>query len=451
MNNAQKICIYQIIFVTLQPILKIVAMNEYRTRIADQLLEDLLDAVGGVVVQGAKWCGKTTTSAHHAKSVLYMDDPDRKEQNLRLAQTNVKRLLEGETPRLIDEWELAPELWDAARFEVDHRSNHQGQFIFTGSSVPKEKNKDKMFHSGTGRFAWLLMRPMSLWESGDSSGDVSLGDLFAGHEPDGSSRIDLDRLAYLTCRGGWPETLHMKPTSALKVANAYLEGVVNSDITRVDDVQRDSEFMLRIIRSLARHQGGQVPISTLRADLLANGKSSMSEDTIADYVRVLKKIFVEEDLLAWNPNLRSKAAIRTSDTRYFVDPSIATSALGMGPQDLINDMNTFGFLFETLAMRDLRVFAEALDGKVYHYRDNNKLECDAVIHLRNGHYGLVEIKIGGAQWIESGAANLMSLAKIIDTTRMHSPSFMMVLTGIGDYAYRRDDGVYVVPIGCLKP
>ncbi len=261
----------------------------------------------------------------------------------------------------------------------------------------------------------------------------------------------MDELAFLACRGGWPETLSMKPKAALQVAENYLNGVINSDISRTDDIQRDAAFMRRLIRSLSRHQGGQVPISTLYADLTANEQSSMTDETIAEYLKVLKKIFLEEDMPAWNPNLRSKAAIRTSDTRYFVDPSIATAALGLGPDDLINDMETFGFIFETLAIRDLRVYAEALGGNVYHYRDSNKLECDAVIHLRNGKYGLVEVKIGGSDWIEKGADTLKSLSKIIDTTRMGKPSFLMVLTGIGNYAYQRPDGVFVVPIGCLKP
>lgn len=426
-------------------------MSNYNKRIVDEKLEDLLEASGAVLIQGAKWCGKTTTAAHHAKSVVYMDDPSSKEQNIHLGQTNPKRLLAGETPRLIDEWELVPELWDAARFEVDHREQHQGQFIFTGSAVPKEKDQAKIWHSGTGRFAWLVMRPMTLWESGDSSGEVSLKDLFSGTAPDGTSQINMDELAFLACRGGWPETLSMKPKAALQVAENYLNGVINSDISRTDDIQRDAAFMRRLIRSLSRHQGGQVPISTLYADLTANEQSSMTDETIAEYLKVLKKIFLEEDMPAWNPNLRSKAAIRTSDTRYFVDPSIATAALGLGPDDLINDMETFGFIFETLAIRDLRVYAEALGGNVYHYRDSNKLECDAVIHLRNGKYGLVEVKIGGSDWIEKGADTLKSLSKIIDTTRMGRPSFLMVLTGIGNYAYQRPDGVFVVPIGCLKP
>lgn len=426
-------------------------MSEYRPRIADQLLAESLEALGAVLVQGTKWCGKTTTSVHHANSVLYMDDPTQKAQNLALAQTNIKQLLAGATPRVIDEWELAPELWDAARFEVDHRDEHVGQFIFTGSAVPKEKDKEKMFHSGAGRFDWITMRPMSLWESGDSTGDVSITDLFDGAMPEGTSSIDLDRLAFLTCRGGWPGALTLSENAALHVSRAYIKAVVNSDINRVDDVKRDPDLMLRIIRSLARNQGEQIPYTTIRADVINNEKVQLSDDTVESYVKVLKKIFLEEDMRAWNPNLRSKTAIRTTDTRYFVDPSIATAALGLGPKDLINDLIDFGFYFETLAVRDLRVYADALDGEVFHYRDKNGLECDAVLHRRNGSYGLIEIKIGGADNIEKGAKTLKDLASKIDTTKMKAPAFMMVVTGIGQYAYRRPDGVCVVPIGCLKP
>lgn len=426
-------------------------MSEYRPRIADQLLAESLEALGAVLVQGTKWCGKTTTSVHHANSVLYMDDPTQKAQNLALAQTNIKQLLAGATPRVIDEWELAPELWDAARFEVDHRDEHVGQFIFTGSAVPKEKDKEKMFHSGAGRFDWITMRPMSLWESGDSTGDVSITDLFDGAMPEGTSSVDLDRLAFLTCRGGWPGALTLSENAALHVSRAYLKAVVNSDINRVDDVKRDPDLMLRIIRSLARNQGEQIPYTTIRADVINNEKVQLSDDTVESYVKVLKKIFLEEDMRAWNPNLRSKTAIRTTDTRYFVDSSIATAALGLGPKDLINDLIDFGFYFETLAVRDLRVYADALDGEVFHYRDKNGLECDAVLHRRNGSYGLIEIKIGGADNIEKGAKTLKDLASKIDTTKMKAPAFMMVVTGIGQYAYRRPDGVCVVPIGCLKP
>ena len=273
-------------------------MSEYRPRIADQLLAESLEALGAVLVQGTKWCGKTTTSVHHANSVLYMDDPTQKAQNLALAQTNIKQLLAGATPRVIDEWELAPELWDAARFEVDHRDEHVGQFIFTGSAVPKEKDKEKMFHSGAGRFDWITMRPMSLWESGDSTGDVSITDLFDGAMPEGTSSIDLDRLAFLTCRGGWPGALTLSENAALHVSRAYLKAVVNSDINRVDDVKRDPDLMLRIIRSLARNQGEQIPYTTIRADVINNEKVQLSDDTVESYVKVLKKIFLEEDMRA---------------------------------------------------------------------------------------------------------------------------------------------------------
>ena len=426
-------------------------MNDYKERIADQLLSESLEAMGAVLVQGTKWCGKTTTSVHHAGSVLYMDDPTQKEQNLSLAQTNIKRLMEGDTPRVIDEWELAPQLWDAARFEIDHRQVHVGQFIFTGSAVPKERDKKRIFHSGAGRFDWITMRTMSLWESGDSSGDVSLQALFDGAMPDGAATIDLDRLAYLTCRGGWPGALSLSERAALRVPLAYLKAVLNSDISKVDDVRRDANTMLRIIRSLARNQGEQIPYTTIRADIINNENTTISTDTVEDYVKVLRKIFLEEDMRAWNPNLRSKTAIRTSDTRYFVDSSIATSALGIGPKDLLNNLIDFGFFFETLAIRDLRVYADALDGEVFHFRDRHGLECDAVLHRRDGSYGLIEIKLGGADNIEKGASTLKTLSDKIDTDKMNAPSFMMVLTGIGQYAYRRSDGVYVVPIGCLKP
>lgn len=425
-------------------------MSNYRPRIADKLLSESLEAMGAVLVQGTKWCGKTTTSVEHAASVLYMDDPEAKEQNLSLAETNVKRLLQGDTPRVIDEWELAPQLWDAARFEIDHREVHNGQFIFTGSAVPKDKEREKIFHSGAGRFDWITMRTMSLWESGDSTGEVSINSLFQGDKPDGKSNIDLDRLAYLVCRGGWPGALALTENASLRVSRAYLKAVLNSDISRVDGVKRHPALMSRVIRSLARNQGCQIPVSTIYEDIRQNEHSTISTYTIDDYIKVLKKIFLEEDMSAWNPNLRSKTAIRTSDTRYFVDPSIATAALGVGPKDLINDLKNFGFYFETMAIRDLRVYADALDGELFHYRDKNGLECDAVLHRRNGQYGLIEVKIGGEDSISKGASTLLSLSGKIDTEKMLPPSFLMVLTGIGEYAYMRRDGVMVVPIGCLK-
>ena len=420
----------------------------YRNRVADKMLRNQLEAAGVVLIQGPKWCGKTTTAEQQAKSILRMDYPKMSKEYLTLAENDPELLLAGETPRLVDEWQLAPQLWDTARYTVDRRSA-VGQFIFTGSAVPADKSM--ITHTGTGRFAWLTMRPMSLWESGESTGNASLVDLFAGQmesciAPDSS----LEDIAFTLCRGGWPGSLNLKKTTALRVANNYVKAICESDISRVDNVQRDPDFALRLLRAYSRHQGGQVSVGTLYADLSANKGGSLTENTISLYLSALRKIFVIEDMPAWNPNLRSKTAIRTSDTRYFVDPSIATAALGIGPKDLMYDLNTYGLLFETMAVRDLRVYADALDGRVYHYRDHNGLECDAVVHLQNGSYGLVEIKLGGETLIEEGAYNLKKLADKIDTTKMKSPSFMMVLTATGAYAYRRKDGVLVVPIGCLK-
>lgn len=424
-------------------------MKQYRSRIVDRLLADKLEAMGAVLIEGPKYCGKTTTGEQQAKSVLYMADPEIRERNLTMASTNIKRLLVGDTPRLIDEWQIAPKLWDAIRFEVDHRGE-DGQFILTGSAVPASTSE--IFHSGTGRFGWIKMRTMSLWESGDSSGDVSLAQLFANAaEVDGASQTDIRRMAYLTCRGGWPKAaLKSNAKAALAEAREYVESVCRSDISRVDGVQRNAELAHRLMRSYARHQGAQASIGTILADVKANETSVTTEATVASYVNALKRIFVIEDMVAWNPNLRSKTAIRTSDTRYFTDPSIATAALGLGPDDLIDDPHTFGLFFETLAVRDLRVYADALDGQVYHYRDKNGLECDAILHLRNGKYGMIEIKLGGNELIEAGASTLKHLAGKIDTDKMKAPSFMMVLTAVGEYAYRRPDGILVVPLGCLK-
>jgi predicted AAA+ superfamily ATPase len=423
-------------------------MKKYRKRIADEILARKLEGKGAVLIEGPKWCGKTTTAEQIASSILYMDEPEKKEQNIAMSELNPKRLLKGATPRLIDEWQIAPKLWDAIRFEVDHRGE-LGQFVLTGSAVPADTKE--ITHSGTGRFTWLTMRPMSLYESGDSSGEVSLKTLFDGvTEIDGASDLDIDRLAFLVCRGGWPQAVDMRDEIALDQAMDYYDAVVRSDINRADDVQKNPEKVRRLMRSYARNQGSQVPNTVLAQDVSANDEAFMSDDTVASYVSALQKIFVVEDMPAWNPNLRSKTAIRSSDTRYYIDPSIAAAALGIGPNDLVNDLKTFGFLFETLCIRDLRVFADALNGEVYHYRDKDGQECDAVIHLKNGKYGLIEIKLGGDKLIEEGAKSLKAMEAKIDTDKMNAPSFLMVLIGIGDYAYRRQDGVYVVPIGCLK-
>lgn len=421
---------------------------EYKTRIADEVLKRKLKSKGAVLIEGPKWCGKTTTAEKLSKSILYMTRPDDLKQNLSLAELSPSILLRGNVPRLIDEWQVAPKLWDAIRFEVDHRSE-EGQFILTGSSVPADMSE--VLHSGTGRFAWYLMRPMSLYESGESNGEISLADLFDGKsDMKATCDLSLEDVAYLTCRGGWPRSIFMDKDIALEQAYDYYDSIVKTDISRVDGISRDSEKVKLLMRSYSRHQGDSSSNETLKDDMKSNDSNCLDVNTVLSYVNALKKIFVVEDMPAWNPNLRSKTAIRTSDTRYFVDPSIAVAALGIAPTDLINDLNTFGFLFETLCVRDLRVYAESLNGKVYHFRDSKGLECDAVIHLRNGNYGLVEIKLGGDKLIEDGCKSLLNLSSKIDTDKMKKPSFLMVLTATGKYAYQNEDGIYIVPIGCLK-
>lgn len=424
-------------------------MAVYKYRILDKVLAKRLKSIGAVLIEGPKWCGKTTTSEKLAQSVIYMSDPANKNQYLEMAEINPQRLLEGATPRLIDEWQLAPKLWDAVRYEVDHR-DELGQFILTGSSVPPSDKE--IYHTGTGRFSWLLMRPMSLFESQESSGEVSLEDLFKTPvEISGKNNLSIEKLAFLVCRGGWPRATNIEDEeAALEQVYSYYEAVVRSDISRADGVNRDTERARKLMRSYARHQGTQATRQVIINDIILNDNDKIDLSTIHSYLNALRKIFVIEDMEAWSPNLRSKTAIRTSETRYFIDPSIAVAALGIGPNDLLSDLNTFGLLFETLCVRDLRVFADYLNGKVYHYRDKNGLECDAVVHLRNGSYGLVEIKLGGDRLIEEAVANLKKLESILDSDKMKKPAFLMVLTGVGEYAYRRKDGIYIVPVGCLK-
>ena len=426
-------------------------MDDYKKRVADRLLERKLKSAGAVLIEGPKWCGKTTTAEQIAASILYMDEPEKKEQNLRMAEIKPSVLLAGELPRLIDEWQIAPTLWDSIRFSVDHGGS-EGMYILTGSSVPADISK--MEHSGTGRYARIKMRPMSLFESGESNGEVSIKALFdekPGVSLASVNNLSVEDISYLVCRGGWPRAVLQKDKEiALDQALNYYESVINNDISRVDGINRNEQRARLLMRSYARNQGAQVSNAALKADMDANDSQTLDEDTVLSYVNALKKIFVVEDLSAWNPNLRSKTVVRTSDTRYFVDPSIATAALGIYPKDLMNDLNTFGLMFETMCIRDLRIYADALGGQLYHYRDKSGLECDAVIHLNNGDYGLIEIKLGGDTLIEHGAETLKELADKIDTSRMHEPSFLMVLSGTDSYAYQRKDGVYVVPIGCLK-
>ena len=429
----------------------------YRNRILDGILSRKLAGVGAVLVEGPKWCGKTTTCEQLAKSVLYLADPVRRDRYLMQASVDITELLKGDQPRLIDEWQDAPKFWDAIRYDVDH-SEGWGHYILTGSAVPPDDRNERsgkkdIVHSGTGRIVRIRMRPMTLWESGESSGELSFGALFAGgrFSPVKAQDHSLADTAYLVCRGGWPQAVSQKGELALDRAFDYVEAVVNSDVSRVDGVSRDPTRVRRLLRSYARLQGTQSTIPNIRRDMATGDRNGPDDDTIASYLNALRKIFVIEDAEAWCPALRSKSAIRMSDTRYFSDSSIATAVLGLGPEDLMNDVRAFGWYFETMAVRDLRVYADALNGKVYHYLDRNGLECDAVIHLRNGASGLVEIKLGGESLIEEGAKTLNELSGLIDTSRQREVAFKMVVTATGDCAYQRSDGIIVCPLSALRP
>lgn len=423
-------------------------MTKYKHRIADSILERKVLGKGAVLIEGPKWCGKTTTAKQIAKSILDLGDSSVLMQSSQLIEISPQALLEGKTPRLIDEWQALRTIWDSIRSEVDRRGE-PSQFILTGSSVLPEA--DETIHSGTGRFAYIKMRTMSLYESEESTGSISLADLFDGKNFGVlQNEMDIEELAYLTCRGGWPWATLITKSVALDQAFDYVDSVIQKDIQRVDKIKRNPDRARLLLRSYARNISQQISYNTIRKDMLSNDSSTLDEDTVADYVKALKKLFVIEDLAAWNPNIRSKAAIRTSDTRHFVDPSIGTAVLRLGPKDLVNDLQTFGLFFEDLVVRDLRVYAEALDGELYHYRDSSGLECDTVLHRHDGSYALLEVKIGGEERINEGATNLLTLANNIDTNKMPTPSFMAVIIGVGKYAYQRKDGVYVIPIGCLK-
>ena len=429
----------------------------YKKRILDAILERKLSGAGAVLVEGPKWCGKTTTCEQHAKSALYMADPVRRDRYRVQAEVDITELMKGEQPRLIDEWQDVPKFWDAIRYDVDHSSGW-GHYILTGSAVPPgDKNersgKKDIVHSGTGRIVRVRMLPMSLWESGESSGTVSLGSLFKGEKFKTGEAIarSLKDTAYLVCRGGWPQAVSQDGETALERAFEYVDAVVNSDISRVDGVSRDPRRARLLLKSYARLQGTQSTIVNIRKDMATGDGNGPDDDTVSSYINSLRKIFVVEDAEAWCPALRSRAAIRMSPTRYFSDPSIATAALGLGPEDLMNDIRTYGMFFEAMVVRDLRVYATALNGDVSHYLDRNGLECDAVVHLRNGTSGLVEVKLGGRSLIEEGAKTLNELSGIIDTSRQKEVAFKMVITATGDFAYQRQDGVMVCPIGCLRP
>lgn len=417
---------------------------EYFPRLCDKLLKRQLESSGAVLVEGPKWCGKTSTSRESAKSILYMQDPDRGPGYIRLADTMPSQLLQGEKPRVIDEWQEAPVLWDAVRFDVD-KTNLRGQYILTGSAVPKEDDMPK--HTGTGRISRLKMRPMTLFESRESNGSVSLKELFDGKtDIFGENPLSIPDLATALCRGGWPNAVASDDRSSMTARN-YVDAVVNYDIQRVDGIERNPFRARTLLRSYARNISTMAAISTIMADVKAND-TSISENTVYSYVNALRKIFLIEDIPAWKPSLRSKSAIRTSDKRQFVDPSIATAVMQADPGSILMDFEYFGFLFESLVTRDLRVYTQMLDGDIFHYRDKDNLEADLIIRLYDGRWAAVEVKLGSKE-IDDGAGHLIELSKKVDTSKVGEPAFLMVVTG-GQFAYRRDDGVLVVPIGCLK-
>ncbi len=419
--------------------------TKYLNRIADNVLLKKLKSTGAVLIEGPKYCGKTTTASQIAKSILYMQNPSSREQNITMASINPSLLLEGDNPRLIDEWQIAPNLWDAIRFEVDQR-NEFAQFILTGSVSPV-LDSSKM-HSGTGRISRMKMRTMSLFESNDSNGSVSLKSLFNNEEIKGKNYLKMPDISFLIARGGWPKSLVKEKDVALQQAINYYDSLINTELIDEGVSKRNTEKMKALLRSYARSIGSQSSLSSILEDI--NRNISIDEKTMYSYIADLNNLYIVEDMLAWNPNLRSKTAIRTSNTHYFLDPSIACASLGVGPEDLLNDLNTMGFFFENMCIRDLRVYVDSLNGDLYHFRNKNGLECDCVIHLKNGSYGLVEIKLGGDILISEGINNLVKLSSDIDSNLMKQPSFKMIITAIGDYAYKTKEGIFIVPIGCLK-
>lgn len=420
--------------------------NKYLKRIADRVLQDRLAASGAVLIEGPKWCGKTRTALENSKSHLFMQDPDKAISYLKAADTKPSLLLKGDTPRLLDEWQTAPVLWDAVRFMVDQRGK-SGQFILTGSAVPKD---NVVQHTGTGRISRLLMRPMSLYESMESNGSVSLKALFDGEtEIDNFSTLTIEQITFAIVRGGWPASIGKSEKIALRHAIDYVEAIINADVSRVDGIEKNPVRVRALLRSLSKNISTLATIRTIHDDIaMGDADESISEKTISQYLGALDRIFVTENLPAWNPALRSKTAIRTSPKRQFVDPSIAAAVMRLTPSRLLEDFNYFGFLFESLCDRDLRIYAEAIDGQVFHYRDASGLEADAVIALNDGRWAAVEVKLGSKE-IEDAAVHLLELKNKVNTEKMREPSFLMILTG-SEIAYRREDGVYVVPLGCLK-
>lgn len=420
----------------------------YYKRLIEKDIELKLRTSGAVVVAGPKFCGKTTTCMLYQKSFVKLNT----KQTITMARMNPKWALEGEKPRLIDEWQKAPDLWNQIKDDLDFDYQF-GKFILTGSSTPADKTE--VHHSGAGRIAPVKMRPMSLWESQESKGTVSLIELFdeKSDSPwDLNSEISLEDIAFLICRGGWPISVRAPKDIAVEITKNYYNGLfVFEDCEKERFRNKKPEVLKMILKSYARHISTEAAISTIIADVRQSNERTMDPKTFDDYMEALKDLYVIEDLPAWNPNIRSKTIIRSTPTRHFIDTSIACRALGVSPNDLMNDLESFGLFFEDFAVRDLSIYANAIGGTVTHYRDNTGLECDAVVHLEDGRWGAIEIKLGGDELIEHGAQSLKNLRdKITSISEERAPSFLMVLTAVGG-AYRREDGVYVAPINLLKP
>lgn len=418
-------------------------MNKYYNRLIDLKIEKYLEVFGAVLIEGPKWCGKTTSAIQHAKSILRMQDTSIIKNNLLIADSAPYLLLEGEKPRLIDEWQIAPNLWDAIRVDVDN-TGKKGQYILTGSSSPLTNST---MHTGTGRIARLMMRPMSLYESLDSNGIISMSQLFNEQSmPTCKSSLTINDLTYLICRGGWPQSIKENEENALLIMQEYIKSIYNNDISEFGAKKTDPQRVRLFLKSYARHIQTLTKNSTILNDLKEND-ISISEPTLYTYLDKLQRMFIIEETPAWSPSVRSKRAIRTANKKGFVDPSIACAILGLTPSSLLRDFELFGFMFESLCVRDLRIYAEKINGQVLHYRDNSGLECDAIIQLANGDYGLIEVKLGGR--LEDEAANNLIKLETLLIQEKTKPKFKMILTG-GEYGYTRTDGILVVPIACLK-
>ena len=417
---------------------------KYLPRIVDKEIDELMEIMGAVLIEGCKWCGKSTTGLYHAKSVIEFQNPDRKQEYDNIRNTKPSLFLNGEKPRMFDEWQMYPVVWDSVRTDVDH-TGLKGQYILTGSAKPSE---GETMHTGTGRISRVLMRPMSLFESSESTGEVSFSDILAGKDISGVSKLSLEDIASIIVRGGWPASISIKSDAKYRIAKEYVKSLIHEEVRSVDGVERNTEKMQNVLRSLARNISTQVSNSTIEADIRNSFDDDISRPTLTDYLNTLEKLFVIEDVKATNLNLRSRYALRTKPKKFFVDPSIATAILDLKPMDLINDLNTFGFMFESLCIRDLKIYTESLGGDVTFYRDERGFEVDAILRMPSGKWGAIEIKLG-AGYIDEAANNLLKFKEHVDIKKCGEPSFLLVLTGT-NYSYKRDDGVYVVSIGTLK-